>query len=320
MNESSHQLDLYQIGKTPEELQAALKLLRSDFDSHNHDGSSSRTFQTLSAETISSQTILIRKTSYASSEVGVWMGIDSITNTMKMKLGSSSSYLQWDGTNLSIVSGSGGGITIDTSSSLSGSSLTLTNEGITFLYQSVKQSFFYLGFGTNPYSTSYVDLNVGPLASNGIIFRFAHTGSQAGELSPGGLYTINLGNSLQFFNEINYKTLVDRGCLGWFDEGVELQDGRKVSDTEAILAVKKSTTERTIYNTEKLDYSTMPKVVYKPAPIAQEDIYEKGVLKFRKGQKMGQDGAETTALISIMFGAIKELTLRVRELEALAKK
>lgn len=310
--------DLYNIGKTPEELQSAIRALRSDFDAHIHDGTSSRTFQTVLANTVAMQTFLIRKTSYTDTAVGVWMGIQN--NLMKMKLGSSTSYLQWDGANLSIVSGSGGGITIDTSTALSGSSMKLQNDGISFIYNSVTQAFLYLGFGTAPYTSSYTDLAQGPTASGGVIFRFANTSSSTGYFAPGGTYTIDLGTASQYFNEINYKTLTDRGCLGWFDEGVELRDGRKVSDTEALLSIKKSTTERTIYNTEKLDYSSLPKVVYKPAPIAEVDVYEGGKLRWKKGEKMGQDGAETTSLISIMLGAIKELTLRVQALEAQPKK
>lgn len=46
----------------------------------------------------------------------------------------------------------------------------------------------------------------------------------------------------------------------------------------------------------------MPKVVYRPAPIVA-------------GQKMGDDGAELTALVSIMMGAIKELHHRIDALE-----
>lgn len=115
-------VDLYQIGKTPDELQAALITLRADFDAHVHDGASSRTFETISAETVSARTILIRKTSYDDTAVGIWMGIDNTTGVMKLKLGSAASYLQWDGSSLSITgsisatSGTIGGFTIGATS------------------------------------------------------------------------------------------------------------------------------------------------------------------------------------------------------------
>ena len=82
-------------------MRAAIVALRTDFDSHNHDGSSSRSFETLQANTMAAQAFLIRKTSYADTNTGVWMGI--VNNVMKMKLGSASSYLQWDGSALSVV-------------------------------------------------------------------------------------------------------------------------------------------------------------------------------------------------------------------------
>ena len=62
----------------------------------------------------------------------------------------------------------------------------------------------------------------------------------------------------------------------------------------------------------------MPKVVYKPAPIAKKDVYnerDEKKLLYKKGEKMGEDGAETTALISIMIGAIKELSAEVDKLK-----
>ncbi len=129
----------------------------------------------------------------------------------------------------------------------------------------------------------------------------------------------NLGGSSRYWGDISYKTLTDRGCLGWFDEGVELQDGRTVSDVEALLSIKKHPTKMTVYGKPMLDYSSLPKSVYKPA----RDHSGK---EFKRDKKTGeplpfkeklastgeeveylpQDGAETTALISIMLGAIKQ--------------
>jgi hypothetical protein len=109
------EIDLYKIGNTPEELQSALKSLRADFDSHIHDGSSSRTFQTLTAETISSRVMLIRKTSYTDNASGIWMGL--IGNTMALKLGDGTSNFGWDGSNLTVVGGTITGGVIRTAAS-----------------------------------------------------------------------------------------------------------------------------------------------------------------------------------------------------------
>jgi hypothetical protein len=137
--------------------------------------------------------------------------------------------------------------------------------------------------------------------------------------NDGGSY--NLGGSTRYWGDINYKTLTDRGCLGWFDDGVELQDGRIVSDIEAIQNIKKHPTEKTIYGVPRLDYKTMPKAVYKKATNHEgkelkRDENDKPYEIDKEGKKiMAEDGAETTALISIMLGAIKELKEEIKKLK-----
>lgn len=121
----------------------------------------------------------------------------------------------------------------------------------------------------------------------------------------------NIGGASGYINDISYKTLTDRGCLGWFDEGVELQDGRIVSDCEAISSIQKHPTKKTIYGIPMLDYKTFPKVAYKKADV-------KGELLPRDGEDEpigGQDGVEMTSMQSIMIGCIKELNNRVKVLE-----
>mgnify|MGYP001579175806 CR=1 FL=1 len=243
--------------------------------------------------------------------------------------------------NITALGGTIGGWTIGVTT-LTGTNVVLDSAGVVKVTQtclsnirmdSVGYSFFvsdalnaYIGLSTG--STPYVSgtqvtltFQAGGDVSTGIAFDLAKTASNVGNLSPASGDTIDLGTSVSYFNEINYKTLTDRGCLGSFDEGVELQDGSKVSDIEAIKSIKKHPTNKTIYGVPMFDYSTMPKAVYKPAPIANKDIYENrdgkiGKLLFKKGEKIGVDGAETTALISIMLGAIKELEARVKILES----
>jgi hypothetical protein len=125
----------------------------------------------------------------------------------------------------------------------------------------------------------------------------------AGNLNPVGAGVLSIGDATTYINDLSHKTLTDRGCLGWFDNGVELRDGRIVSDVEALCLVRPHTNLLTVYGVPQLDYSTMPVVVYKPAP--RDD----------QGNPQGTDGAELTALISIMIGAIKELNTRMVGLE-----
>lgn len=148
----------------------------------------------------------------------------------------------------------------------------------------------------------------------------------------------NLGGSTRYWGEIHYKTLHDEGCLGWFDEGVELQDGRIVSDTDSLLAIQKHPTKKTIYGAPMLDYSTFPKVALRkakdndgnelprdendvPYVEEEEEVIEidkktgKKVRKIKMVKKELGDNIEMTSVFSIMIGAIKELTLRVKDLE-----
>lgn len=109
-------VDLYNIGKSPEALQSAIKALRADFDSHIHDGGSSRIFQTLVAETISARAWTIRKSSYTDTTAGLWAGL--VGDTMKMYVGDATNFMKWDGAALTI------------SGTISGGSLNINNNAI----------------------------------------------------------------------------------------------------------------------------------------------------------------------------------------------
>jgi hypothetical protein len=123
----------------------------------------------------------------------------------------------------------------------------------------------------------------------------------------------NLGSASNYWNEINYKLLTDRGCLGWYDDGIELQDGRVVSDLEALRQIRPHPYYRTPAGAPRLDYTTLPKHIYRPAPVATApQVNDEGFVRYRAGEKMGEEGAETTALISLLLGAIKELDQRLQ--------
>lgn len=119
------------IGKSPGALQRALQLLRDDFDAHNHDGANSRAFQTLSAETVSARTMLIRKTSYTDTTNGFWSGL--VGNVLKWYLGDGTNYIKWDGSSLvitgTITGGTISGATIS-GSTITGGSLNINNNFI----------------------------------------------------------------------------------------------------------------------------------------------------------------------------------------------
>lgn len=94
-------IDTEPVPDTLEGVRSYLARMRADFDSHNHDGANSRRFLTMKAETLSSRTIAMRKTAYTDTAAGLWIGL--VNSIVKMNLGSASSYLKWDGTNLSLA-------------------------------------------------------------------------------------------------------------------------------------------------------------------------------------------------------------------------
>lgn len=94
-------IDIEKIGTSPDDLRQAIVNLRNDFDAHNHDGTSSKKFETLQAETISARTVLVKKTSFSDTVSGIWMSI--VNNLVKFFVGSSSNYVKFDGTNLDIT-------------------------------------------------------------------------------------------------------------------------------------------------------------------------------------------------------------------------
>jgi hypothetical protein len=219
----------------------------------------------------------------------------------------------------------GGSVTLNSSgiikvaqSSIANTFIQLDQLGINFLLGSTINGLIYLTVASTPFSTGQMSFQIGDSVGSGLIMHLACTASNTGALLPGTGDTLNLGDATDYWNDINYKTLTDRGCLGWFDVGVELCDGRIVTDVEAIKSIKREPSKMTVYGVPMLDYSSMPKAVYKPAPIATKDVCwpNSDKIRFKKGEKMGSDGAETTALISIMLGSIKELALRVEALEA----
>ena len=147
----------------------------------------------------------------------------------------------------------------------------------------------------------------------------------AGDWLPQNAETYGIGDSTYYWYNIDFKELRDRGCLGFFDEGVELQDGRIVSDIEALKSIQKHPTLETTYGVPRLDYKTMPKVVYKKADFKGKELpRDKDDKPYHIDEKTkkkvyAEDGAELTSLISIMIGAIKELSEKVESLEKLSK-
>lgn len=128
---------------------------------------------------------------------------------------------------------------------------------------------------------------------------------------PVGTGAVSSGTASNYWGDISYKTLTDRGCLPWCDDGVELADGKIVSDLDAIFSIGKHPSKKTIHGLPMLDYRTFPKKAYKPADID-------GTLLPRDENDeplSGADGIEMTMMFGVMIGAIKEIGKRLAALE-----
>jgi hypothetical protein len=121
----------------------------------------------------------------------------------------------------------------------------------------------------------------------------------------------DLGTATNYWGDVNYKTLTDRGCLPWCDEGVELMDGAIVTDMEAICQIGKHPTKKTVHGLPMLNYKSFPKKSYRAAD-------EDGVTIDRDENDepvVGSDGVEMTMMFGVMIGAFKEAEKRISALE-----
>ncbi len=89
-----------------------------------------------------------------------------------------------------------------------------------------------------------------------------------------------------------------------------------MTDVQALKEIRPHPYRRTPAGAVRMDYATLPKHVYRPVEIATEPVYgPDGQVLYRGGEPIGEEGAETTALIAILVGAIKELDARLVALE-----
>ncbi len=139
-------------------------------------------------------------------------------------------------------------------------------------------------------------------------------------LLPDAAGTYNFGDASLYWNDVSYKTLTDRGCLPWCDEGVEMRDGTIVSDIDALCAIKKHPTKKTVHGLPMLDYESFPSKAYRQADkdgvLLPRDKNGVPYWTDRDGNiRQAADGIEMTMMFGVMIGAFKELNERIKKLE-----
>jgi len=111
---------------------------------------------------------------------------------------------------------------------------------------------------------------------------------------PSSSGTKNLGGSSRYWNYLNVYGITKQGGGGWgfFDEGIEMQDGQILSDSEALLKLKPHPTKKTKYGKPIIDLDSLPKPL-----------------------RVGKGGEDVFATISLLIGVAREYANRLNKLE-----
>lgn len=138
----------------------------------------------------------------------------------------------------------------------------------------------------------------------------------------------NLGGSDAYWRYVNCYRVSEHSMTS-FDSPVEMRDGRKLDDIEALKAIK---TDKIIDKTTGrpfLDKRTFPKDVMIPAYDQEtgkpykRDKNDRPLVPNEKGKlepRPDTDGIATGQMLSLLFGGFKQLVARVEELEEQSKK
>lgn len=141
--------------------------------------------------------------------------------------------------------------------------------------------------------------------------------------------TYNQGSDDTYWNYIYADDFINKS-IGWYDDGVTLIDGRKVSDLEGLLNIKPHPTLKNKNGSPKLDARTLPVEMLRPAfdrdsdkfyPRDENNVPYSPEVKDKKGKIIKEyrqltDGESLTHFVSIMFGAMKEINTNMEEIKA----
>lgn len=201
-------IDLYNLPEDLTGLRAAVIRLREDFDSHIHDGSNSKQFETLHVQSLvanssvlATRSLAVTKKNYSDNTAGFWTGLDG--GTAKLFVGNATNYMKWTGSALQIAgeitatSGTIGGFTIGASTisansgaiSLNSSTSTITatniqtNTSAPRIVLNASTAQFYESGGNNDMTISSggsaISINITQRAANIAIYAtYAATGAR----------------------------------------------------------------------------------------------------------------------------------------------
>lgn len=172
-------------------------------------------------------------------------------------------------------------------------------------------------------SSFTVDHGSGSISANGptITFDFGtadFTGgaiSNTADIDTTSSHLFDIGSN-EYYDEIHCVDLIKHAGGGFtvYDDGVELQDGRIVSDIESLMQMKPHPTMKTKNGKPIYDIDTLPKDV----KVEPKDKKNGGRIKpnqegkYMRGDKEVEPGESVFTMMSIMIGAIKELDNRLK--------
>jgi hypothetical protein len=138
---------------------------------------------------------------------------------------------------------------------------------------------------------------------------------------PSGAGSYNSGGALRYWNSLNARFFTKQGGFGSFDGGVKLQNGKTVSDSEAILQMTPHPTMMSQFGVKRIDPKTIPDAVIRKASDHDGKLFprDENDIPYTTDEKGARvdldDGEDLGAMMSILIGAVKELTNRIILLE-----
>lgn len=150
---------------------------------------------------------------------------------------------------------------------------------------------------------------------------------QTNHLDPRSAASYNLGGASLWWAYVNCID-VTYHSLGFYDDGVTLQDGTKVTDLEAIKYMKPHKTLKTKDGAPLLDKFSLPKEAFVQAKRRDGTLYNRDKKTGypiidddgKKEVRHDADGESGGQLLALALGGIRELCIRIEALEEKDKK
>jgi len=181
----------------------------------------------------------------------------------------------------------------------------------------------FIQFGTGVYSCFIW----GSAGVNGSLWLAGPTGQgllmtaednfvSGGDFLPLSIGEQDLGNSVFYWNVVNYKTLTDRGCIINIDKKEAINNLRNISKSEEFISSEQSKRLKTNPKYSRLDYSSFPDYIRMPAEEKEVPIIDKKTRKKIGTKKvMGEEGVDVGSIVSMLISSVQDIDERLQKVE-----